>query len=215
MEKKEETGLDDAYALRTPEDSRRLYRDWAETYDESFAGAHGYVYPERLAALFAAQPGAGGATPALDIGCGTGLVGVALRAALPSFELDGVDISAEMLAAARAKAVYRNLIEADLTGVLPFEDSAYGGFISAGTFTHGHVGPEALNELVRIARPGALFVLGVNAEVFEAGFGALLQAFENAGDIGALRIEEGRIYAESAKHEHRTDRFRAVIFTRR
>lgn len=29
--------LDAAYALETPDDSRRLYADWAQTYDTSFA----------------------------------------------------------------------------------------------------------------------------------------------------------------------------------
>jgi len=42
-------------------------------------------------------------------------------------------------------------------------DSAYGG-ISVGTFTHGHVGPEAIDELLRVAGPGTLFAMGSNAE---------------------------------------------------
>lgn len=215
MEKDRETGLGDAYALKTPADSRRLYGDWAATYDQSFAAAHDYVYPERLAAIFAAEEGAGAAGPVLDIGCGTGLVGAALCAAAPGLAVDGVDISAEMLAAARAKAVYRGLFSADLTRALPFADGCYGGMISAGTFTTGHVGPEALDGLLRAARPGAIFVLGINEAVFgSGGFGAKLEALEAAGAIAAPRVESGRIYGEGARHEHADDLYRAAIFTR-
>ena len=31
---------------------------------------------------------------------------------------------------------------------------------------HGHVGPEAFDELLRIIRPGGLFVLSINSKFF-------------------------------------------------
>lgn len=199
-------GLSDAYGLATPDDSRRLYRDWAESYDETFVEAHGYVYHREIAKLFARLGGKG---PALDIGCGTGVVGKALTAR----PVDGLDISPEMLAAARAKGGYRNLIEADLTATLPIPDGAYNSLISAGTFTEGHVGAGALDELVRIAAPGALFVLGVNKRVFdELGFPEVLARLAASGAIEPPRFETGRIYAEGAGHEHADERFLAMVF---
>lgn len=39
--------LDDAYALKTPEDSRRLYADWAASYDAEFAEAPATGCPRR------------------------------------------------------------------------------------------------------------------------------------------------------------------------
>lgn len=33
--------------------------------------------------------------------------------------------------------------------------------MSVGTFTHGHVGPEAIHEVVRIVRPGGVIALGI------------------------------------------------------
>ena len=70
-------GLADAYAVRTPDDNRALYRDWAATYESDFAEARGYVYHLEVARLFAAAvPPIDG--PVLDVGCGTGIVGIAL-----------------------------------------------------------------------------------------------------------------------------------------
>lgn len=199
--------LEAAYALKTPDDSKALYRDWAATYDETFAAAMGYAAPGRIAALFDRRWAGGGRV--LDVGCGTGLVAEEL-AARP---VDGLDISAEMLAVAAQKGVYERLIEGDLTARLAIADDSYAGLISAGTFTHGHVGPGALDELVRIAAPEALFVFGVNAEVFrELDFGAKLDALESAGRICGAELVEGRIYEDAASHGVADDRFLATVF---
>jgi predicted TPR repeat methyltransferase len=67
--------------------------------------------PEFLAeAIAEARPGRFGV--ALDLGCGTGLMGERLRAFCD--RLEGFDISAEMLRKARAKRVYDGLEKADL-----------------------------------------------------------------------------------------------------
>lgn len=199
--------LETAYALETPEDSKTLYKTWAETYDQTFAKAMGYAAPARLAALFDdlwQGPGR-----VLDVGCGTGLVAEALNAR----PVDGLDISAEMLGVAAEKGQYERLVEGDLTEKLTIPDGVYSGLISAGTFTHGHVGPDALDELARIAAPHALFVFGVNAEVFrELDFNAKLTALEQSGLIRDVRLVEGRIYDEGTDHSSADDTFLATVF---
>lgn len=199
--------LDGAYSLKTPEDSVALYRDWAETYDASFAEAHGYVVPARVAAIFREEGGRG---PVLDIGAGTGLVG----AALGDIEADAIDISREMLEVAGAKGLYRNRIVADLTGPLEIADAAYSGFVSAGTFTHGHVGPKCLPELMRIAAKNALFVLSINEGVFDgAGFGSAFARLVADGTITPVGFRRIRHY-EGADHEHAEDRGLVAVFRR-
>jgi len=39
--------LNDAYSLKTPEDSIKLYKKWAETYDEDFAQNSDYLSPKK------------------------------------------------------------------------------------------------------------------------------------------------------------------------
>ncbi len=199
--------LDGAYALQSPEDSLKLYSDWAETYDETFAKASGYQMPEAVAEAFVRADGQG---PVLDVGAGTGLVGEALRD-LGVKLIDGTDISAAMLAEAALKDCYENLFEGDLTAVLGVEDEVYSGVVSAGTFTHGHVGPEAFDELLRVARPNAVFALSINAEHFEArGFAAKFDALKD--QIQGLTLHETIIYDDSRTDDHADDKALIAVF---
>ena len=68
--------------------------------------------------------------------------------------IDGLDYSADMLAQAKAKSVYSNLLQGDMTTTLALPDDFYDAVICVGTFTLGHVGPGALGELARVSRPG-------------------------------------------------------------
>lgn len=208
MKKSEE--LARAYEVRTPEDSVRLYREWAESYDEGFAREHGYVAPREIAAVFRAEAG-GDAQPVLDIGAGTGLVGAELR----DMTVDGIDISQEMLDLAAAKGIYRRCITADLTKPLDLPDAGYGGLVSSGTFTQGHVGPACLPELMRIARPDALFVLAIRPEVFDGeGFGSAFAGLVAEGAISPVDFRRLRMY-ENAEHDHAGDTYLTAVFRRR
>lgn len=199
--------LDAAYGLKTPEDSKRLYADWAETYDRDFAAGMKYELPFRAADAFAA---AGGQGPVLDVGAGTGLVAQRLSEHEIG-PIDATDISPEMLKVARRKGLYRSLFVADITRPLDIGDDAYTGIISSGTFTLGHVGPHAFDELLRIAAPGALFVITISDAHFQAaGFAAKLQAL--TGQISNLSLPSVRIYSEAAQGEHADDTGKIAIF---
>ena len=92
------------------------------------------------------------------------------------------------------------------TGPLDLPDAAYGGVICCGTFTHGHVGPECLPELLRVTRPGALFVCGTIAPVLDGlGFGSALAGLVAAGRITPVQFHDIPIY-EGADHPHAADR---------
>ncbi|MGW9556946.1 class I SAM-dependent DNA methyltransferase [Nocardiopsis sp. NPDC055551] len=173
--------LDRVYALKNPQEAESAYDEWAATYEHDTTEGMGYAAPtlaaERLRSLLADRPEA----EILDAGCGTGLVGAALSG--HGFEvIDGFDLSTAMLDKARAKGLYRDLAKADLTQRLPAEDDAYDAVICVGTLTEGHVGPEAFDELVRVARPGAPIVVTVLDRIWEpSGYKAKAEALEEAG----------------------------------
>lgn len=209
--------LNRAYSLKTPADSKRLYADWADTYDSDFIESRGYVYHLRVVELFVNEdPQIKG--PVLDVGCGTGIVGVALRD--HGIEVvDGIDISPEMIAKSCDKkteaggSIYRNLIEADLSKSIDIEDNVYAGLISAGTFTHGHLGPESLDELWRVTAPGGVCVVGINAKHYDLlGFGDKI-----ADDVANSRItnpefSDVQIYSsESDESEYADDTALIVV----
>ena len=190
-----------AYAVRSPDDNRELYAKWAATY-EQFLNNYRYIYARQVAKIFAERSPAGSGA-VLDAGCGTGRLGWEL-ARLGVSPVDGIDISPEMMAEARTVTgpdgapCYRHLIEADLTGSIALETGSYAGLVSSGMFTHGHVGPEALAELLRVVRPGSAGVIGVNSSIFESnGYKDRLERDAADGVIGDLDAQLRPLYEDA------------------
>ena len=167
-----------AYSLSSSQDSIDLYKEWAPTYDTDFAIKNDYRSPFKVAKYFKRYSD-NFDTPILDVGAGTGLVGQCL-ATQKTMEITAMDISSEMLEIAKAKNVYSKFITSDLTKPLDIANNQYGAIVSAGTFTHGHVGPEAFDELLRILKPKGLFVVSIHSEVFkEKGFKKKIHEIEH------------------------------------
>jgi SAM-dependent methyltransferase len=91
-----------------------------------------------------------------------------------------------MLAVARRKGAYAAYHQLALGNPLPFADGHFAGVISAGVFTTGHVGPEGLDELARITRPGGIIVLTVKGTLWDGGFAGHVQGFAPALSITEL-----------------------------
>ncbi|MEZ2328231.1 methyltransferase domain-containing protein [Mesorhizobium sp. RCC_202] len=88
-----------------------LFDHYADSFEESLVQKLGYGLPDVLRqAIAKARPGR--FRLALDLGCGTGLMGERLRPFVD--RLEGYDISAAMLKKARAKNIYDRLSKADL-----------------------------------------------------------------------------------------------------
>ena len=90
-----------------------LFDSYAQDFDQSLARL-GYRGPQLILRELA---GLGRFGRALDLGCGTGLLGIELRGHCDW--LGGCDISAEMLARAKARGVYDRLDKYDLTRMPP------------------------------------------------------------------------------------------------
>ncbi|HEY3682765.1 MAG TPA: class I SAM-dependent methyltransferase [Streptosporangiaceae bacterium] len=175
--------LQRVYHLSSPDEVEGTYDDWAGGYDAELLGDLAYVGPRMAAERFAALVAPGAAV--LDAGCGTGLVGAEL-AERGFTTIDGVDLSQGMLDEARAKGCYRTLQKADLTARLPFDDDTYDATICVGTLTEGHVGPEALDELIRVTRERV--VVAILCRIWAPlGYEAYIAGLE---ERGAARLVE-------------------------
>ena len=143
-----------------------IYKNWAKKYEDdviNLAGYVGHLITSELLLSYLRNTQA----KIFDAGCGTGLVGEILNK--NSFQnLIGVDFSQEMLNIAKQKNVYQSLDLVDLTKKLDYEDNLFDAVICAGTFTCGHVGPEALREMVRITKQGGYICFTVRKQEWEA-----------------------------------------------
>ena len=174
-----------ARGLTGSEEARALYRDWAAHYDADVFDALKVRGSDRIADLLAAHLPARDAA-IIDLGCGTGQVAARLKT--HGFTLiDGLDFSPEMLEVARGKGLYRDLIAADLNRPLAIADARYDAAVSAGTFTSGHVGAGALNEVLRIVRPGGVLAAVIADAVWhEGGFDDTLAGLRASGRIEVI-----------------------------
>ena len=85
--------------------------------------------------------------------------------------------------------------------------------ISTGTFTHGHLGPETLNELIRIAAPTALCAIGINEHHYESqGFDAWFAEASAQGRISSPDLISVSMY-ESLDGDHGGTRAALAMFT--
>ena len=141
------------------------YKDWAASYDTDLLEGFQYSAPTITAGVLNDYLDDKNAR-ILDAGCGTGLVGEILKQQ-GYRDIDGLDYSADMLREAGKKNVYGNLIQADLTRRLDIPDNAYDAVICVGTFTLGHVGPEAFRELLRVTRKDGYICFTVRMTAYE------------------------------------------------
>ena len=203
---KKKPSLQNAYDLKSPDDNVELYSAWAETYDNDFIEDMQYKLHFSVAEEFVLNGGNG---LILDVGAGTGALAQALLQRA-KFSIEATDISKEMLKVANSKRIYQRSFLSDLTKKIPVDNSSYDGVVSSGTFTHGHVGPSALDELVRVTKAGGLVTISVNekhwiALDFESEIDRLNKYIRN------YTLKKISIYGEQSTHDHKDDK--AIILT--
>ena len=132
------------------------YDEWARSYDDDLT-AWSYQAPEVVAATVVTRHPT--ASSALDVGCGTGLVGRALRARGFAGRLVGIDISQASLEIAERCGAYDSLAHADLQAPLAFENDSVDAVVCVGVMTYLPDVEAVWRELARVARPGGLVVV--------------------------------------------------------
>jgi predicted TPR repeat methyltransferase len=174
------------YGAKDLDELREEYGRIASAYDEALLDGMGYRSPQAVAEIARRllEPEA----RILDAGAGTGLLGVALAEAGFS-NLDGLDMSPEMLAQAARKNVYRDLREGRLGEPLEYEGGAYDGVVSAGVLTTGHAPPSCLDELVRVTRAGGYLVFTLRSDEMPPGYAEKLRELQRTRK--AAIVEQG------------------------
>jgi predicted TPR repeat methyltransferase len=113
---------------------RHLFDQFSADYDARMIGQLGYAAPQILRDLAAmVMPGHEGLS-ILDLGCGTGLAGIAF--APLAVRLDGIDLSPAMIDKARARGIYDHLQVADLESALAAPSPAYDLILAADTLVY-------------------------------------------------------------------------------
>jgi predicted TPR repeat methyltransferase len=185
--------VSDAYQLDDEADSIEFYKKWADDYDHQMLVKLEYVAPIGIARLLCAfLPNK--ESEIFDVGCGTGLT-CRFLADNGYQALDGIDLSPDMVRVAREQGIYRDLIVGDVNQIIERHSSIYDAVISSGTFTHGHVGPEPLDELFRVLRTGGILACTVHKDLWTSrGFERKLESLVIDGQAKCLHLKQDKYY---------------------
>lgn len=134
-----------------------LFDQYAGNFDASLVGKLGYRVPELLAAAIERQ-GRARFAHALDLGCGTGLMGERLRPLAGT--LEGHDISAAMLKKAAARGCYDRLVKSDLQA-LDLDPASADLITAADVFMYVGALESIVARVSAWLRPGGLFAFSV------------------------------------------------------
>jgi predicted TPR repeat methyltransferase len=150
--------LNDVYDGGT-NDSRELYASWASTYDNEVQ-KNGYVTPERVAKALK-DIVTNQSEVILDYGCGTGLSGFALQA-VGFTNIDGLDVSQEMVSLAEKKSIYKKLTVFDPSTKIPVHADQYKIITAIGVIGAGAAPLEVFDNLFSLLPPSGLFAFSFN-----------------------------------------------------
>lgn len=150
-----------APTTQPPEIAQSLFDDYAATFDKHLVGQLGYRAPKRFAEIIRKhRPDL--AFDMLDLGCGTGLMGVYLGK--PHGALVGVDVSGAMIAEAIKHNIYDRFHQVNLLAAL--RESPSGSFdviTAADVFVYIGALDEAITHAKRLLRTNGLFAFSCEA----------------------------------------------------
>jgi predicted TPR repeat methyltransferase len=153
---------------------RRLFDTSAATFDEDLVTKLKYGIPrEMVTALLAIEGPPARPWEVLDLGCGTGLVGVEINA--HSRRLVGVDLAPNIIEQARKRGLYTELHCADVMAVLAAEHARYDVVTAGDVFIYVGKLDEVVPAVRRVLRSGGLFAF--SAEAAEAMEGRAAEGY--------------------------------------
>ena len=168
----------DIYKLQTSEELLKYYKNWANNnkYNKDMVDWK-YTAPQETVSVLS-KYALNKNFRILDAGCGTGLVGIELKKYGYS-NIEGVDFSQNMLDLV-PQSIYKKIEKIDLNKALKFKDNIYDVIMCVGTFTYGHVKPQALDELIRITKNKGFICFTINEGIYEEyGFDNKIKELSN------------------------------------
>jgi len=139
-----------------------LFDRFAPDFDKQLTGELDYQVPKILAATIRNQfPTAKNSLDILDLGCGTGLGGVAFKKLAK--RIDGVDLSGEMLKRARKRRIYKTLKKADIITYMERARRQYDVVLGADVFVYFGALEDPFNGFSKVLKPGGYVVFSLEA----------------------------------------------------
>ena len=135
-----------------------LFDRYADDFSDHLVEVLGYRAPEELVDGLAPL-GARWFDDVLDLGCGTGLCGPLVKGM--ASRIDGVDLSARMLAQARELGTYDDLVHADIVEWLKISTQPYDLVLAADVFIYVGALESVFADVARLLRPGGMFAFTV------------------------------------------------------
>ena len=176
MSKKDVSDKVPIYKLKTTKDVMKYYEVWGDKYDRDMVEWN-YTGPRETVKLFK-KYSKNKDIKILDAGCGTGLVGIELKKNGYT-NIDGADLSKKLLDLIPSD-LYKKLEQIDLNKTLNKKNNIYDAALCVGTFTFGHVKPQALDELIRVIKNKGLICFTVNEGIYEEyGFDKKIKELSN------------------------------------
>ncbi len=147
-----------------------LFDEYAARFDTELVRDLGYAVPQLLGRMIVVAIAGRRAGRALDLGCGTGLMGAEIRSLCD--RLEGVDLSARMLGEARDKGIYDQLTRMELLEFLTADPGGIDLATAADVLNYCGPLPPVLAAVHAALAPGGLF--GFSLELHDRP-GTLLQ----------------------------------------
>jgi predicted TPR repeat methyltransferase len=166
----------------------RLFDDYAPRFDKHLIKNLGYRAPALIAEALSAVASDRRFGSALDLGCGTGLMGEALRGRVD--RLAGVDLSAAIIAKARDRGIYDELIIGDAVAPMRERPNALDLIVAA-------------DALVYIGDLAPLLAASVTALTSDGLFAFSVETCEGDGFRlePTMRFSHSRSYIETTARE--------------
>ena len=158
--------LNKIYQSNSKTSSMELYDKWAPSYDKELT-KNQYVTPFRCAEVLS-DMAENKEIKILDVGCGTGLSGFSLRK-FGFKNIDGLDLSKEMLKIASDKKIYKMLFNLDLNNISNFE-KRYDAIIAAGVISPAHANPDTISNSYSILNNKGLMIFSINDHALNDNF---------------------------------------------